>query len=296
MIHGAVTARRNAPPLSLRSPNTSAYVKIALLQNPARPLAPRDRKDLLALLKGHRVVSRDTPRTCSSRDRLGGADLVIAVGGDGSVLSAAHLVRGRGIPVLGFNTGHVGFLAGITLANFREELPHILSGRCVTEDRVTLRVEMPSGRSGWAMNDVAFQVTGRDLFAASLFLNGRPVCDFKGDGLVVATATGATAYNFSLGGPLLAPDGEMIAVTPKAPLTLTNRSLVLNAPKVLAFRMTGGPTRVDADSGVVGVVRAGDTVYVHRSPVTVPIVFPARHNHFVAVGQKLRWNDQSITR
>ncbi len=271
-------------------------MKIVVLENPARPLSAKDRRDFTRLLRGHEVATQILPKHRRPARVPLDVQMLIAIGGDGSVLGAAHLARGRGIPILGFNTGHVGFLAGLTLANFREELPHILAGRATVEDRVSLRVELPGGRSGWALNDIGFQSLGRDLFSAEFTLNGQKVSDFKGDGLVVATGTGSTAYNLSLGGPLLAPDSAMLAITPKAPLTLTNRSLVVNEPKVLGFRMTGGRTRVESDSIPTGIVKRGDLVFVHRSPVTVPVVFPADHNHYVAVGDKLRWNENLITR
>jgi NAD+ kinase len=271
-------------------------MKILVIENPARPLGAKDKRDFTKLLRGHKVTFQALPK--HRRPPLVKLDvqLLIAIGGDGSVLGAAHLARGQGIPILGFNTGHVGFLAGITLENFRKELPHILAGRSMVEDRISLKVELPNGKSGWGLNDIGFQSADRDLFSAELTLNGRKVSDFKGDGLVVATATGSTAYNLSLGGPLLAPDSEMIAVTPKAPLTLTNRALVVYGPKVLGFRITGGRTRVENDSIPTGIVNRGDLVFVHRSPVTVPIVFPADHNHYAAVGEKLRWNENLIDR
>lgn len=271
-------------------------MKILVLENPARPLGAKDKKDFAKLLRGHQVTVQLTTKrrglTRVNRD----VELLIAIGGDGSVLSAAHLARGRGIPILGFNTGHVGFLAGITLENFRTELPHILAGRSMTEDRIALKVELPNGKVGWGLNEIGFDAIGRDIFAAELTVNGRKVSDFKSDGLVIATGTGSTAYNFSLGGPLLAPDSEMIVVTPKAPLTLTNRALVVYGPKVIGIRITGSPTGVTNDGIKTGIVKRGDVVFVHRSPVTVPIVFPADHNHFAAVGEKLRWNENLITR
>ena len=271
-------------------------MKILVLENPVRPLTPKDQRDFTKLLRGHAVTKQALPKHRRPRRVVLDVQLIIVIGGDGSVLAAAHLSRGRGIPILGFNTGHVGFLTGLTLANFRQELPHILAGRSMVEDRLALRVELPNGKNGWALNDVGFQSIDRDLFSAEFTLNGRKVSDFKGDGLIVSTGTGSTAYNLSLGGPLLAPDSQMLAITPKAPLTLTNRSLVVNEPKVLRFRITGGRTRVECDSIPTGIVRRGDLVYVHRSPVTVPVVFPADHNHYVAVGEKLRWNENLITR
>lgn len=273
-------------------------MNVLILENTARPLETKDRVGLLRLLKGHRVKTVKLPkkRVRGPYKKLLDTDLIIAVGGDGSVLSAAHYAWRTGVPILGFNTGHVGFLAGITPATYRTELPHILAQRYTIESRMALCLKLPSGREGWGLNDLGFQTTGRTLFSAELLLNGQKICDYKGDGLIVSTATGSTAYNLSLGGPLLAPDSGMVAVTPKAPLTLTNRTLVLNNPEVLAFRITGGPTRIDADSNPVGTVNSGEVVYIHRSPVTVPIVFPANHNHYTAVGEKLRWNEALISR
>lgn len=272
-------------------------MKVLLVNNPLRPLPQADRKDLLRMLKGHSLREMVIPKSRAFRGSVGWADLIIAIGGDGTVLSAARLSRGQGVPIVGLNTGHLGFLAGVTVANFRQELALILEGRYHVEHRISLRVELPRGRDGWALNEVGFQMTGRALFGASFILGGKPICDYSGDGLVVSTPTGSTAYNMSLGGPLLAPDSEMIAVTPKAPLSvLTSQTLVVDGPRAMSFRITGGEARVEADCIPVGLVRAGDIVCVHRSSVTVPLVFPAGHNHFATVAEKLRWQQKDINR
>jgi NAD+ kinase len=271
-------------------------VKILLLENPARPIPAPARADFDALLRGHDVDHREAPQKRLRTKPVFDADLIIAAGGDGTVLSAAHYARGRGIPILGFNVGHVGFLAGVTLENFRTELPHLLERRWHIDQRTSLRIEVTKTRVGWALNDVSLQLAGPGIFAGNLSFGRRHVADYRGDGLVVSTATGSTAYNFSLGGPLLAPDSTLISITPKAPLTLTNRSLVFADDTVLVITVRGAPTRVEADGVLVGTVKAGDTIHIHRSPVTVPLVFPATHNHFAAVAEKLRWNDPDFER
>ena len=126
-------------------------MKILVLKNPARPLATKDQRAFDKLLRGHIVTTQILPKHRRPVRVNFDVQLIVVVGGDGSVLGAAHLARGRGIPILGFNTGHVGFLAGLTLANFRTELPHILAGRSRIEDRVALRVELPNGKNGWAL-------------------------------------------------------------------------------------------------------------------------------------------------
>ena len=271
-------------------------MKILVLQNPLRRLGAKESRALDRILGAHEVVRKDAPRHRASNGNGHAYDLVLAIGGDGTVLAAAHHTRNRTIPIVGLNTGHVGFLAGLTLQNFRKELPAILQGRSLIEDRTSLTVALPNGEAGWALNDIGFQATGRDLFAAELLFAGKKVCDYKGDGLIVATATGSTAYNLSLGGPLLAPDSAMIAITPKAPLTLTNRALVLHDPGEVTLRITGGETRVEHDSIPVATVKAGDLIRIRQAEKKVPLVFPVGFNHFAAVGEKLRWNENLITR
>jgi NAD+ kinase len=271
-------------------------MKILLLENPTRPIPEPARGDFETLLDGHTVERRELPRKRLRTKPAFDADLIIAAGGDGTVLAAAHYARGRGIPILGFNTGHLGFLAGITLDNFRAELPHLLERRWRIDQRTSLRVELPKGRSGWALNEVSLQIDGPGIFAGAVSFGTHHVSDYRGDGLVVSTSTGSTAYNFSLGGPLLAPGSSLISITPKAPLTLTNRSLVLVEDTVIVITIHGGPTRVEADGVFAGIARLGDSIHIHRSPVMVPLVFPATHNHYAAVSEKLRWNDPDFER
>lgn len=271
-------------------------MKILLVENPARPIPEPARKDFDALLAGHVVERRELPRKRQRTKLPFEADLIIAAGGDGTVLAAAHFARGRGIPILGFNTGHLGFLAGITLEDFRTELPFLLERRWRIDQRTSLRVELPNGHHGWALNEISLQIDGAGIFAGAVSFGTNHVADYRGDGLIVSTSTGSTAYNFSLGGPLLAPGSALISITPKAPLTLTNRSLVLVEDAVIVITLHGGPTRVEADGVLAGILRAGEKIHIHRSPVTVPLVFPATHNHFDAVAEKLRWNASDFER
>ena len=218
-------------------------MRILLLENPARPIPENARADFERLLASHAVERREVPQKRPRRKPVFEADLIIAAGGDGTVLAAAHYARGRGVPILGFNVGHVGFLAGITLDDFRTELPHLLEGRWRIEARTSLRVELPNNRSGWALNETSLQIAGPGIFAASVCFGTQHVSDFRGDGLVVSTSTGSTAYNFLLGGPLLAPGSSLISITPKNPLpsafsVVPEHPPTLPASKVQRFGFT----------------------------------------------------------
>lgn len=271
-------------------------MKILLLENPARPIPDAVRAEFDALLSAHVVERREIPKKRQREKAAFNADLIIAAGGDGTVLAGAHYARGRSVPILGFNVGHLGFLAGISLENFREELPHLLAGRCRIEQRTSLQVELPHGRVGWALNEISLQIAEEGIFAAGVSFGSQRISDYRGDGLIIATSTGSTAYNFSLGGPLLAPGSSLLSITPKAPLTLTNRPLVFVEDTVVVVDIHSGTTRVEADGMLVGNVKPGDKLHIHRSRVTVPIVFPATHNHFAAVSAKLGWNAADFER
>ena len=177
---------------------------------------------------------------------LQSCDLVIAVGGDGSIIYAAHKAIAAGKPVLGINAGRLAFLAGLE----RHELPlleRLLTGGYTTERRMLLRAQILQNgtalHEALCINDAVFSRMGAaKLTGVEVLLNGRETCSYLGDGVIVATPTGSTAYSLSAGGPIVDPSLESLLLTPICPHALSGRSLLFAPQTELTLRATTDST------------------------------------------------------
>ena len=277
--------------------STPLVQRILLISNPQRPPAEGmlERVQKLAAEAGATAALIETPqgRKLERMDLV--ADLAIVFGGDGTMLSAAHMTRGLGIPLLGVNTGHLGFLCPLTQPDFLKEFAGILQHKFVIERRNAIQVEFKGG-SGWALNDLGIDRSTKRIFEAEVFQNGVPITRYKADGLICTTATGSTAYNLSLGGPVMAPDIRVLTFTPKAPLSMTNRSLVLDGTNVIRIRLgaDSGPAALDTDGVTITELQPGDEFRLHCSAVSVPLAFLPEYNQWQTLGLRLGWNVNNI--
>jgi NAD+ kinase len=173
---------------------------------------------------------------------LDGAELVVVLGGDGTILRAAEVVRGSCVPLLGVNLGHVGFLAEAERDDLAETVNRIASRRYEVEERMTLEVTIERdgevvGRT-WAVNEASVEKADRErMLELVLEVDGRPVTEFGCDGIVVATPTGSTAYAFSAGGPVMWPEVEALLLAPVAAHALFARPLVVAPTAVPAVEL-----------------------------------------------------------
>lgn len=168
-------------------------------------------------------------RTCTKADEA--AQLAVSIGGDGTFLRTACWLAGKEIPILGINTGHLGFLAENSTDNIDEIVSLLLSGKFTIERRLLLHVEseaLPSSEWPCALNEVAFLKGAASMIDVDVKVDGYPLATYRADGLLVATPTGSTAYNLSVGGPILAPTLESIVLSPIAPHSLTLRPIVVS--------------------------------------------------------------------
>src|SRR5918993_5180738 len=195
---------------------------------------------------------------------LAGCDLLVSLGGDGTMLRAMRLSQPVGVPVLGVNLGRLGFLAEIDVPDLAAALAEIDAGRHTVETRVAVQVDF-CGRTEFAFNDVAVVRHPGNPVAA---LEGRvarpPFVRYAADAVVVATPTGSTAYSFSAGGPIVSPRAEGLLVIPVAPHSTFNRSLFLSAqePVRLGLLASSGQLAVEVDGALAGVVDPGSDVDV----------------------------------
>jgi NAD+ kinase len=233
------------------------------------------------------------------REDLGLADVIVAFGGDGTLLDAASAVAHspHDAPLLGVNLGRLGFLTEIGRADMLASLDRVIAGETTIEERLLLSGEVRRGdevaAAHLALNDI---VVTRGALARMIEIDidvdGQFVSHVKADGLIIATATGSTAYNLSAGGPVLHPSVDALVLTPLAPHTLTNRPLVLPA----AARILLTPM-VDPDSdpvltfdGQYGVaLRTGDVVTIARASRVLRLMRTSARSHYEMLREKLKW-------
>lgn len=225
------------------------------------------------------------------------AELIVAVGGDGTMLNAARLAAPCGIPVLGVNRGRLGFLADISPADIRERLDDVLNGRYVTDSRAMLQARLVRGgdeiASGQALNDVVVQKwqTGR-MLDFETWIDGRYVNSHGGDGLVIATSTGSTAYALSCGGPILYPELDAVVLAPICPHTLSDRPIVIRSSSTVEVRLVERPdanAQVICDGVSLGELLTGDRLVVTRADSHVTLLHPPDHDYYRILRSKLRW-------
>ncbi|WP_331153940.1 NAD(+) kinase [Steroidobacter sp.] len=238
-----------------------------------------------------------TVRRLAESELCGAADLLVAVGGDGSMLHAARLAAPRGIPVLGINRGRLGFLADIGPTELTTRVDEILAGRYVCDRRAMLQATLSSpgvpDRHCSGLNDVVLQKwqTGR-ILDFETYIDGRYVNTHGGDGLVIATATGSTAYALSCGGPILYPGLDAVVLAPICPHTLSDRPIVVRSTSVIEVRLLDRPDsngQVTCDGVSLGALSQGDRLIVQPAPANVTLLHPADHDYYRTLRSKLRW-------
>jgi NAD+ kinase len=231
-------------------------------------------------------------------DSLGrNAQLVVAVGGDGTMLYAARLAAPHGVPVLGVNRGRLGFLADIGPAEMRGRLDDILEGQFVQDRRAMLTATLVRGgepdRSSQALNDVVLQKwqTGR-MLDFETWIDRRYVNTHGGDGLVIATATGSTAYALSCGGPILDPELDALVLAPICPHTLSDRPIIVRATSEIEVRLIQRPdtnAQVTCDGVALGELIPGDRLLVTPADSNVTLLHPPDHDYYRLLRSKLKW-------
>jgi NAD+ kinase len=230
-----------------------------------------------------------------------GVDLLLTLGGDGTLLWGARLVAELGVPVLGINLGHMGFLTSVTLDGMEEAIEKLFKGEYTLDSRSTLEavVEADDGSARdhyLAMNDFVIHKGGMARVTRLSLTIGEEVRDeigrFSGDGVVIATPTGSTAYSLSAGGPIVAPAMGCILVTPICPHTLAVRPLVIHAQETVRVEAVGteGPPLVLTVDGQAGTnLSSGETVVIRQAAARVRLIRFEGQSFFSTLRKKLNW-------
>lgn len=238
--------------------------------------------------RGHTVVGDEaTARILARPVEEGDPEVIVASGGDGTVLAAVQRALVLDVPVLAFNLGTIGFLADAEPEDLEIVLDALGSGQLIERRRMTIRAILGDGVEAVGVNDVVVEkIESQRLVALDVTIDDESFLVYRADGLVVATSTGSTAYNFSAGGPLVDPDVEALMLTPVAPHSLFNRTLVL--PSTARIRITVAadrPVRVSIDGVEAGELPQDGHVEVFCDNRSVrfltldPASFPATVKH-----------------
>jgi NAD+ kinase len=249
-------------------------------------------KETGAILENH--------ERCLTRNEMPSqVDLIVVLGGDGTLLAAARALNRKPVPILAVNLGGLGFLTVITRDELGTTLEAVLAGNYRSEKRVQIEGELIRAdeviSSFLALNDV---VVNKGAIARILdfevSVNGHFVSTFKSDGLIISTPTGSTAYSLAAGGPIVAPSVEAFVVTPICAHTLTNRPLVLpdSATIEIAVKAQREAAYLTVDGQMGFTAHSDDTVRMRKSASTVEIIQPLTRDYFEVLREKLKWGER----
>jgi NAD+ kinase len=251
-----------------------------------------------ALIVGNHNKPPHGARFIDESELVENLDLLVVLGGDGTLLHGAALVADRKVPILGINLGHLGFLTSCAPADARPAIERALAGQLPLEERMRLCVEVVRGSgervTRFACNDaVLSQGALARLIELEAYLDGRLITRYRADGLIVATPTGSTAYTLAAGGPIMTPEVKAFVVTPICPHTLTNRPVVAPSTSCMMVRL-GSPAEhvqltVDGQWGTG--LADGDRVEISQAKEPLRL-FRSPQSYFDVLREKMNWGEQ----
>ncbi len=258
-------------------------------------------KELAALMSAHKLQVMSEPEFAgalaaeplSALELARQADLILVLGGDGTLLGIARLIEDPSVPILGINLGGLGFLTEVPVAEAKPALERVLAGDYEVDHRITLEATLSGSpvKRLRALNDmVVNRHDARRMLDISVVADAQPFCSYRADGLIIATPTGSTAYALSAGGPIVFPTVGAIILAPICPHALGNRPAVLPDSFELEVRVGPGAedARVTADSQELLEFRPRDAVRVRRADNPVALV-RSTHPYFEIWRNKLHW-------
>ncbi len=290
---------------------TSSINRIGVVLKPQQPDAFKTMCELAAWLATRGIALLGGPEI--ERDRIqrqtgcaveevtaeglaGTVDLILVLGGDGTMIATARLMGDSEVPVLGINYGSLGYLTEFRIEELYTALESILAGNFRLDRRVMLDVELKRGETVLCRNRVLNDVVINKSALARIIeieasLNQQFVNAFRSDGLIVCTPTGSTAYNLSAGGPIIFPSMNAVVITPICPFTLSNRPIVVpdNAVIELCLKTDHEDVALTLDGQVGFPLKVDDRVVISKSQTTFNLVQPSKRNYFDVLRDKLRW-------
>ncbi|MBD5209883.1 MAG: NAD kinase [Bacteroidales bacterium] len=243
--------------------------------------------------------ARATAAAAVTVEQPADADVALSIGGDGTFLRTAQWVADSEIPIIGVNTGRLGFLAPFTVAQAAEAVIDKRLAGYKIQSRTLLRVDLPGGELDtwpYAINEVAvLKKDNASMITIAASIDRAPLADYLCDGLIVSTPTGSTGYNLSVGGPIVQPGSPSFILSPVAAHSLTMRPLVVDDSSLLTLRVTSRTPsfRISLDGRSLNLP-CGTDIYLSRAPFVVNTICLPGHNFFDTIRRKLLWGASAI--
>ncbi len=244
-------------------------------------------------------MARAGGRSCSKKEMAKKADLIVVLGGDGTLLSIARLVERPGVPILGVNLGGLGFITEVAVEELESVVARTLAGDFSVEKRMTLEIQV-HGRRGRTkrfrvLNDAVITKGARArIIDLETYVGKEYLCTYRADGLIISTPTGSTAYSLAAGGPILYPSLGAIVLSPICPHTLTNRPIVVSSKSTIrvSLRSSGGTVILSPDGQQGVLLNNGDVVEARDYRVPVSLVKVPSRGYFEILRNKLKWGER----
>jgi len=281
--------------------------KIGLLVNPKKKIAADVIKRIVnfAELKNWQCVISDKSAAGNAgyhdlfveeKQLKDTVDIVIALGGDGTMLRAARLVGDRSIPLMGINLGRLGFLTQSSPENLEKALEMLALKKYSIEKRMTLECGIESSDEKWrALNDIVISRESISrVISLKVMIDDTYLTSYNADGVIIATPTGSTAHSLSAGGPILSPDNKNILLTPICPHTLTNRPLILSKKSCIKISLhsSQGEGLITIDGQTVLPLKEGQELTIKRSIYPINLITFDNLSYFTILRQKLNWGGE----
>jgi len=283
---------------------------IGLVANTGKPHAGKLARYLAERFRAHGSGVLFERETAMEAGESGGATvaelgaqclLLVALGGDGTILRVAHELQESVCPVFGINMGSLGFLTCVTSADAEIAVEAICSGNYTVSNRVRLSVDVERNGAVVAhalgLNDaVVSRGELSRLIKLNVGIDGRHLTEYHADGLIVATSTGSTAYSLAAGGPIVVPGSGVFVVTPISPHVLTNRSVIVDDDSEISVHPLPGQTRITAtvDGQELIHIEEGDRIRIRKSPLILPLAMLPGISFSEVLRQKLKWSGSAV--
>jgi NAD+ kinase len=281
---------------------------VGILTKPRFPEIERTLRDVVSWLRARNIdVLLDTTSATHLGEQGGyqksqlalTADVLLVLGGDGTMLNAARLAGERSIPILGVNMGGLGFLTEVRLENLYPSLERVFANDFVLDERLMLRTHIhrhgETVAQGEVLNDVVISKgTLARMIELKIAIQGRFVTNLRGDGLILSSPTGSTAYSLSAGGPIIDPAVQSLILTPICPHTLTHRPLIVPGNAKIDVTLTskddGAMATLDGQVGIA--ISQGDSVVIQTSDHRTRLIRFPESNYYDVLREKLKWGDR----